>query len=159
VVEVVTIGAYGWTGSAFFDALIRERVDVFCDLRRRRGVRGSEYAFVNSARLQGRLKELGFGYQHHLELAPSAAVRQVQVDADAKEGVAKRDRSRLGSAFAAAYALECLTHFSSERFLDEVGAEGPIGLSCVERDPAACHRILVAETLAESGASVKHLLP
>ena len=48
--EVLTIGAYGWDAETFFDALVRERVGVFCDLRRRRGVRGPEYAFANSAR-------------------------------------------------------------------------------------------------------------
>ena len=50
--EVLTIGAYGWDAETFFAALVRERVAVFCDLRRRRGVRGPEYAFANSARLQ-----------------------------------------------------------------------------------------------------------
>ena len=57
--EVLTIGAYGWDAETFFAALVRERVAVFCDLRRRRGVRGPEYAFANSERLQERLGDLG----------------------------------------------------------------------------------------------------
>ncbi|MDX6630098.1 MAG: hypothetical protein QOH00_2344, partial [Gaiellales bacterium] len=43
MVEVVTIGAYGWNAATFFDALVRQRVGTFCDVRRRRGVRGAEY--------------------------------------------------------------------------------------------------------------------
>lgn len=155
----MTIGAYGWNAVAFFDALVRERVQVFCDLRRRRGVRGAEYAFVNSNRLQGRLLALGIEYQHRIELAPSANVRRVQADADAQTGVAKRDRLSLGSAFEAAYTEECLTDFEPERFLADVGDNGPICLFCVEREPSACHRVLVAEKLADSGAAVRHLLP
>jgi hypothetical protein len=116
MVDVVTIGAYGWNVAAFFDALVCERVGTFCDVRRRRGVRGAEYAFVNSKRLQERLGELGIRYQHRLELAPSTAVRQTQVEADELMGVAKRARSVLGEAFAAAYAQECLTRFDAAEF-------------------------------------------
>jgi len=32
-------------------------VDTFCDIRARRGVRGSEYAFANHQRLAARLAE------------------------------------------------------------------------------------------------------
>ena len=157
MVQVVTIGAYGWDKASFFEALVRERVGTFCDLRRRRGVRGAEYAFVNSARLQARLCELGIGYQHRLELAPSAALRRAQAEADAHAGVAKRDRAQLGSAFEAAYVEDCLSDFDAERFLSDVGA--PVCLFCVEREPRACHRSLVADRLARLGATVEHLLP
>jgi uncharacterized protein (DUF488 family) len=157
--EVLTIGAHGWDATAFFDALVRERIGMFCDLRRRRGVRGPEYAFANSARLQRRLEELGIGYEHRLELAPSAAIRQAQYAVDESMGVGKRDRTRLGPAFAAAYAEECLSGFDAPGFLAEHAASGPICLFCVEREPAACHRSLVAERLAQSGATVRHLLP
>ena len=58
-------------------------VDTFCDLRARRGVRGREYAFANSQRLQARLAELGIRYVHRLDLAPSAATRSQQHAADA----------------------------------------------------------------------------
>jgi hypothetical protein len=159
MVEVLTIGAYGWNAPTFFDALVRERVGTFCDVRRRRGVRGAEYAFVNSTRLQAQLGELGIGYRHRLDLAPSAAVRQAQYAVDESMGVAKRDRTRLGPAFEAAYVKECLTEFDAAGFLAELGDAGPICLFCVEREPAACHRSIVAAILAHNGATVRHLLP
>src|SRR5436190_24167163 len=106
--DVLTIGAFGWSEAGFFDALVEARVGLFCDIRRRRGVRGAEYAFVNSARLQGRLEELGIPYVHRLDLAPSEEVRRVQAEVDAGEGIAKRARSALGEAFVAAYTAEHL---------------------------------------------------
>jgi hypothetical protein len=156
--EVLTIGAYGWDAETFFGALVRERVGVFCDLRRRRGVRGPEYAFVNSARQQ-RLDELGIAYRHRLDLAPSTAIRQAQYAVDESMGIGKRSRSRLSPEFESAYAAECLTHFDAAGFLDELGIAGPICLFCVERDAAACHRSLVAARLARHGATVRDLLP
>jgi uncharacterized protein (DUF488 family) len=156
--QVTTIGAYGWSAGAFFDALAREGVRTFYDLRRRRGVRGHEYAFANSARLQARLSELGIAYEHRLELAPSMAIRQVQYAEDEQMGVGKRDRSQLGEAFKAAYAAECLDSFDPARFLADAGAD-PICLFCVELAPATCHRSLVVEKLSGCGVTVRHLLP
>jgi hypothetical protein len=159
MVEVLTIGAYGWNAATFFDALVRERVGTLCDVRRRRGVRGAEYAFVNSMRLQAQLGELGIGYRHRLDLAPSVAIRQAQYVVDESMGIAKRDRTRLGPAFEAAYVEECLAEFDPAGFLGELGSAGPICLFCVEREPAACHRSLLAEVLADNGAAVRHLVP
>ena len=158
MVDVLTIGAYGWAEAAFFAALQRERVGVFCDIRRRRGVRGPEYAFVNSARLQGRLSELGIAYEHRLELAPSTELRQTQAADDRRTGTARRARTKLDPAFAKAYADECLAGFDSARFLAEL-APGPVVLFCVEREPQACHRSVVADRLAADGAAVRHLVP
>ena len=157
--QVLTIGAYGWDAETFFDALVRERVGVFCDLRRRRGVRGPEYAFANSARLQQRLEELGIAYRHRLDLAPSTAIRQAQYAVDDSMGIGKRNRSRLSPAFESAYTAECLTQFDAAGFLAELATDGPICLFCVERDAAACHRSLVAARLARHGATVRDLLP
>jgi putative nucleic acid modification protein with dual OB domain len=58
--KIVTIGAYGFDKESFFQALLDAKVDTFCDLRMRRGMRGSTYAFVNSSSLQSRLGELGY---------------------------------------------------------------------------------------------------
>ena len=157
--DVLTIGAFGWRESAFFDALVAARVGLFCDIRRRRGVRGAKYAFVNSARLQARLDELGIPYVHRLDLAPSEDVRRVQAEADAREGIAKRSRSRLGDAFVAAYTAEHLASFDARAFLDETARTRPVCLFCVEREPAACHRSLLASVLEDAGAVVDHLVP
>lgn len=55
---IMTIGVYGFDEQSFFQALQNARVDTLCDIRARRGVRGSDYAFANSERLQKRLTEL-----------------------------------------------------------------------------------------------------
>jgi hypothetical protein len=67
--KIVTIGVYGFDQESFFQALLNAKVDTFCDLRMRRGMRGSTYEFVNSSSLQKRLDELGIRYLHLKELA------------------------------------------------------------------------------------------
>jgi uncharacterized protein (DUF488 family) len=159
--EFVTIGAFGWTEDGFFQALQAAGVEVFCDLRQRRGVRGAEYAFVNSQRLQNRLADLGIRYLHRLDLAPTLTVRQIQHDADAAGKTAKRQRAVLSPDFAAAYQRECLAGFDSARFLAELGPEvRVVALFCVEREAAACHRSLLAARLeSDLGVEVRHLIP
>lgn len=159
--KFVTIGVYGFTEEAFFAALRRAGVDTFCDIRWRRGVRGSEYAFVNSARLQRRLAELGIRYLHFRDLAPAPALRQHQAEADKAEGTTKRQRAALGEVFIAGYREQILGAFDSRNFLERLGAEArTVALFCVEREPAACHRSLLAERLQQDhGVPVTHLTP
>jgi hypothetical protein len=159
--KVVTIGAYGWDADGFFRALVRAEVDLLCDLRARRGVRGAAYAFANSERLQARLAGLGIRYLHCKELAPSAETRSAQYAADRAAGIAKRQRAVLGRAFTGAYRRERLEGFDSAAFVAGLGPDvHAIALFCVEREPAACHRSLVAARLAaDLGIEVTHLLP
>jgi uncharacterized protein (DUF488 family) len=158
--EVLTIGAFGWPEGRFFDALVESRTALFCDVRRRRGVRGSEYAFVNSVRLQRQLAALGVAYQHRLDLAPTQSVRELQGAVDRATGTAKRSRTRLDARFVEAYEEDVLAGFDARAFLEEVAsAGGPACLFCVERLPAACHRSLLAARLEENGATVRHLVP
>jgi uncharacterized protein (DUF488 family) len=157
--SVLTIGAYGWSEATFFAALQSAGVRTFCDIRRRRGVRGHEYAFANAGRLQKRLAELAIAYVHRLDLAPSDALRKAQATADAQSHTARRSRAELTPEFAAAFADEVLTTFDPEAFLTDLAQAGPVVLFCVEREPQACHRGLVAARLAEAGATVTHLTP
>lgn len=159
--RIVTIGVYGFDEAGFFAALQRAGVDTLCDIRRRRGVRGSAYAFANRARLEARLATLGIRYVHRLDLAPSTALRAGQARIDAAEGVAKRQRAALSAAFVAGYRHECLDAFDSRQFAADLGeAAHVVALLCVETAPAACHRALVAERLAqELGLPITHLLP
>lgn len=158
--SLVTIGVYGSDEASFFAVLQQAGVDTFVDIRARRGVRGAAYAFANSQRLQGRLAELGIRYVHRLDLAPSHKIRSLQDAADTAGGTAKRQRAVLDSAFATAYRQERLAGFDSRQFLDDLGADARvIALFCVEREPAACHRSLVAERLHHDlGLPVQHLL-
>jgi uncharacterized protein (DUF488 family) len=159
--RIVTIGAYGWDEESFFQALVQAGVDLFCDLRARRGVRGSEYAFANSERLQARLAALGIRYLHFRELAPSEETRAAQHAVDRVAKVARRRRAVLSPAFEDAYRRERLASFDSAAFVGGLGPDArTVALFCVEREPAACHRSLLAARLtSDLGLEVVHLLP
>jgi uncharacterized protein (DUF488 family) len=159
--KIVTIGVYGFNEQRFFQALQDAHLDTLCDIRARRGVRGSEYAFANSARLQKRLAELNIRYLHIKDLAPSDEIRHLQNQDDEQAKIAKRQRSQLGEAFQEAYKQSYLHELNAEEFLKQTGDEAAvIGLLCVEREPEACHRSLVAEWLAqELGLLVEHITP
>lgn len=158
--RIVTIGVYGFTEAGFFQALQDAGVDTFCDVRWRRGVRGAAYAFANSERLQARLAEMGIRYLHFKELAPSPAIRARQYSADKAAKIAKRQRSTLSPDFVRAYEDEVLINFRAEDFLEPVSPGRVAALFCVEREPAACHRSLLAERLAQAtGLAVEHIEP
>lgn len=159
--ELITIGVYGWQADQFFAALQAAGVDLLIDIRRRRGVRGSEYAFANSARLQERLTVLGIRYLHRIELAPSDAARHAQHEVDAGAHVARRQRSVLSDAFKQGYQEEVLDGFDSRQFLSNLGPETRCAaLLCVEREPSACHRGLLAAHLAyDLHINIIHLTP
>ena len=76
------MGVYGFTAEEFFSKLTQYKIDTFLDIRRRRAVRGSEYAFVNSNRLQSTLAEMNIRYRHILELAPTDEIRHIQEKTD-----------------------------------------------------------------------------
>lgn len=159
--KIVTIGVYGFNEERFFRALSEARVDTFCDIRLHRGMRGSTYAFVNSAYLQRRLAEMGIRYLHLKELAPNQSIRDKQKEEDRRTGIRKRSRERLGQAFVEAYRKECLSKFDTTQFIQRLVLDAEVvALFCVEREPKACHRSLVAERLQEdAGLPVEHLLP
>ena len=159
--EILTIGAYGWDADRFFAALKEAGVDTFVDVRARRGVRGHEYAFGNSRRLQARLGEMGLRYCHRPDLAPSAGARAAQYRADDATHTAKRQRKTISPEFGTAYRKEVLEDFSATAFAEALGAEaGVIALFCVEGEPDACHRSLLAEELARQlRLPVRHIRP
>jgi uncharacterized protein (DUF488 family) len=155
-----TIGVYGFAADEFVARLLEARVTLLLDVRQRRGVRGTEYAWANSQRLQGALAEAGIGYEHLPELAPTTELRQLQYAVDDERGVGKRDREVLAPEYVRRYTSEIL----DEADLDAVAAllpeKGSAALFCVERDAEACHRSLIAERLAERlGLDVVHLRP
>jgi len=158
--RVVTIGVYDWDLPSFLEALRGAEVRVLFDVRQRRGVRGREYSWANSARLQQSLALAGIDYQHHLELAPTTELRQVQYAEDARQGVGKRSRVELAREYTRRYIREILDPVGVEHLAGELPVDGAGALFCVERDPEACHRSLVAARLAdEYGAQVSHLRP
>jgi uncharacterized protein (DUF488 family) len=157
---VATIGVYGFTLDAFLDALREAGAAQLLDVRQRRGVRGPEYAWANAKRLQAALAGAGIDYRHHLELAPTSELRQLQYAEDARQGVGKRSRSELAPEYVERYTHEILDGVELDPIVAEMPADGATALMCVERDPEACHRSLIAERLAsEHGLAVKHLRP
>jgi uncharacterized protein (DUF488 family) len=159
-VKIATIGIYGWTLERFLAALRAADVRVVLDVRQRRGVRGPEYAWANSLRIQTALENARIDYRHHKELAPTTDLRQVQYDDDARQGIGKRSRVELAPDYRRRYLGEILDRVDLSELVRELPAEGPAALLCVERDPEACHRSLIAERLtAECGVSVINLRP
>jgi uncharacterized protein (DUF488 family) len=160
VARIVTIGVYGFMRERFLEALRKADVTALWDVRQRRGVRGSEYAWANSKRLQAALAEEGIAYEHHLELAPTTELRQLQYREDERRGVGKRSRSELAAAYRERYLTEILDPVDLEALVQTLPADGATALMCVERDPEACHRSLIADRLAERhSADVTHLRP
>ncbi len=157
--KIVTIGVYGFDKDSFFQALVDANVDTFCDIRMRRGMRGSTYAFVNSQSLQHELGEMGIRYVHLKDLAPTQEIREKQKMMDTELGQAKRTRKGLAPSFIQAYEQACLSNFNSSLFLEQVGTEAQvIALFCVEGEPEACHRSLAARKIAqEFNIPVEHI--
>ena len=155
--ELATIGVYGFTAQSFLDVLRGAGVRLLLDVRQRRGVRGARYAWANSRRLQAALAEEGIEYRHRRDLAPTTEMRELQYEEDARRGVGKRDRSELAPEYRARYEAEILDRADLEGLVEEL-PEGVTCVLCVERDPAACHRSLLAARLAaEHGLRVRHL--
>ena len=154
-----TIGVYGFDRDSFLAALEGAGVDLLLDVRQRRGVRGSEYAWANAKRLQAALDQAGIGYSHLSELAPTTEMRQLQYREDDRRGEGKRSRTTLAPAYVERYTAEVLDQVDLEPVVRWIGGSKP-ALLCVERDPDACHRSLIAERLSHAlGWEVEHLRP
>lgn len=155
--SIATIGIYGFDREAFLEALKNAEVDLVLDVRQRRGVRGSEYAWANARRLQAALEEAGIGYTHLKELAPTTELRELQYREDTRLGEGKRSRTVLAPEYVDRYTEEILDRVDLDPIVRWIGASSA-ALLCVERDPEACHRSLVAARLRrERGIDVVHL--
>jgi uncharacterized protein (DUF488 family) len=158
--NVATIGVYGFTVQRFLERLREADVGQLLDVRQRRGVRGSDYAWANSARLQAALAEADIEYRHHRELAPTTELRQLQYREDERRGVGKRSRTHLAREYRERYVAEILDRADLDAVVAELPSERRAVLMCVERDPEACHRSLIAERLAaDYEIDVTHLRP
>ena len=157
--EFYTIGVYNSKEDDFFRKLTENNIDVFCDIRQRRGVRGSEYSFVNSVRLQQKLAANGVSYIYVRDLAPTSEIRNLQKEADAKLGEQKRSRNQIGKVFSIAYKNQILNNFDFDSLICMLKNKGAkrIVFFCVEEKPEACHRSIVAEKLMQYGYNITNL--
>lgn len=157
---LATIGVYGFDATGFLAALQEADVGLLLDVRQRRGVRGSDYSWANSRRLQLALQAAGIAYEHHRELAPTTELRQLQYREDDRLGVGKRSRVELAEGYRKHYTSEILDRVDLASLLERLPSRRASALMCVERDPAACHRSLIAQRMAdEYGISLVHLRP
>jgi uncharacterized protein (DUF488 family) len=157
---IATIGVYGFDLGSFLEELRDADVRLVLDVRQRRGVRGPEYAWANSRRLQTALAEAGIAYSHHRELAPTTELRRLQYREDDRTGAGKRNRVRLADSYRTRYLEEILDPVDLSDLVAELPERGRGALLCVERDPEACHRSLIADRLAaEFGLEPQHLRP
>lgn len=160
MLRLVTIGVYGFDGESFVQRLRHANVRLLLDVRQRRGVRGPEYAWANSLRLQAALAQARIAYEHHLELAPTTELRQLQYAEDDRQGVGKRSRRELATEYTRRYTTEILDSADLTPIVSALASNGTAALLCVERDPEACHRSLIAQRLAERhAATIEHLRP
>ncbi len=156
---IATIGVYGFDRDSFLATLTGAGVELLLDVRQRRGVRGSEYAWANSQRLQEALGEAGIAYTHLKELAPTTELRRLQYREDERRGEGKRSRTALAPEYARRYTEEILDHADLDPIVKWIG-DSSAALLCVERDPEACHRCLIAARLErEWDFEVEHLRP
>ena len=171
---IFTIGVYGSTEASFFGALVENEIELFIDIRARRGMRGSRYSYVNSTALQSKLKDLGIYYAHLKELAPSKDIRDIQQAVDKEKRTAKRQRAVLSEAYIRAYKRDVLniykrkpgSKFNAEAVLAQARriSQYPcdrllrrIVLFCVEQEAEACHRSLVADAWArQQNVRIEH---
>ena len=156
---IATIGVYGFDRSGFLRALAEAGIDVLVDVRQRRGVRGSEYAWANSRRLQTALAGAEIEYLHMKKLAPTTEMREAQYREDARRGEGKRSRTELAPEFRRLYTEQVLDPADLSPLIELARDRHP-ALLCVERDAGACHRSLIAGRVrGETGASVSNLEP
>jgi len=155
---IATVGVYQSSLDDFLDKLKRHRVAMVVDVRQRRGVRGPEYAWANSLRLQAALKQAGIQYRHVPELAPTTELRQLQYREDERLNVGKRSRVELAEEYRRRYLREVLDPVNLGAVLESLPDEATTALLCVERDARACHRSLIAARLqAQYGVPVLNL--
>src|SRR3984885_13118034 len=147
--RIATIGVYRFNGESFVTALDDAGVTVVIDVRQRRGVRGTEYAWATAQRLQPRLADARIRYVHHPELAPTTELRELQYEQDASDRVGKRDRKRLSDEYARFHSEDTPDRAALDDPTPPPPVHGLVGSRCVEDEPAACHRSLIAQRLAE----------
>jgi uncharacterized protein (DUF488 family) len=145
--SIATVGVYQSSLDDFLDKLRRNRVAMVVDVRQRRGVRGREYAWANSLRLQAALKKAGIQYRHAPELAPTTELRELQYREDDRLKVGKRTRVELAQEYRRRYLHQVLDQVDLGAFLASLPDDATSALLCVERDARACHRSLIAARL------------
>ena len=87
-------------------------------------------------------------------------MRQLQYAEDDRRGVGRRSRRELAAEYARRYTVEILDRADLTPIVSALSSSGTAALLCVERDPEACHRSLIAQRLTElHRVTIEHLRP
>ncbi|MFG7485784.1 DUF488 family protein [Methylorubrum rhodesianum] len=133
-----TIGYEGLSPDRLHAALKAADVAVLADVR---AVANSRKRGFSKGALKAGLAEAGLGYEHFRSLGTPKSGREAARAHDA--GLMRR-----------IYCEEVLDTADGGLALNalaELAAERPVCLLCFERDPARCHRRVLAERLAPRG--------
>src|SRR5215467_9675545 len=122
--DIYNSGVYGSSESEFFQKLLDHNIDTFCDIRLRRAVRGSQYAFANSQRLQDKLSELSIKYLHETGLTPTPEIIKMQDKFDQDHKIQRRKREELTDIFKTAYKTKILAKFDTQQFIRNLEKSG-----------------------------------
>ena len=142
--QIFTIGYEGLDSERLSGVLRAEGVAVLADVR---AVANSRKRGFSKGALGTALEEAGLRYTHLRSLGTPKAGRQA-----ARAGDAALMRR--------IYCEEVLDTAAGLADLDALAAlaeSAPVCLLCFERDPALCHRRVLAERLAERGFAVTDL--
>ena len=142
--QLFTIGYEGLDSERFGSVLRAAGVSVLADVR---AVANSRKRGFSKGALGAALQEVDIGYAHLRSLGTPKSGRQA-----ARAGDATLMRR--------IYCEEVLDTAAGQAALDELArmAEAaPVCLMCFERDPAQCHRRVLAERLVGRGFSVSDL--
>jgi hypothetical protein len=102
----------------------------------------------------------GIAYRHRRDLAPTTELRHLQYAADDRAGVGKRSRALLDPKYVTRYTREVLDNVDLAQLVAELPREAATALLCVEAEPQACHRSLIARRLADGyGIAITHARP
>ena len=139
-----TIGYEGTSIDAFIDTLRTAGVAVLADVR---AVALSRKPGFSKKRLQARLESEGIRYVHFIDLGDPKPGREA-----ARQGRMSTFRTIYSEHLASQPALEALDALS------HIAENEQVCLLCFERDPATCHRMMVADSVhGRLGLPVTHL--
>ena len=139
-----TIGYEGLDPERLTGALRSAGVAVLADVR---AVANSRKRGFSKGALKAGLEEAGLGYRH---------LRELGTPKSGREAARANDAALLHKIYCEE-VLETAEGLAALESLTAAAAESPICLLCFERDPARCHRRILAERLAPRGFAVVDL--
>lgn len=143
--QVFTIGYEGADLDRFLTTLKDAGVETLADVR---AVALSRKRGFSKSVLRDALAGQGIGYEHFIKLGTPKEGRQAARAGDSK----LMHRIYCDEVLATSEGKEALHE------LEALAASRPICLLCFERDPANCHRRILAQRLARKGFEIVDLM-